>query len=216
VTEQVNELVSALIDGEASEIEIHRLLRQMKDNDAHREVWVTYQETRQILRSGSQGGSSALHLSRHQHLELHRRISDAIAEDDVHTSTDTNANKTVAPSFRSKAYYKPAAGLAIAASLVVAVFVGFQPQVTDVANNTNQASEPSTVQPAPIVAQPVLAQPVVNEIAKQNSGPVNEPELRELDGEGQKRLRAYLYQHDAMARMRQDTQLVNYSKPRAK
>ena len=214
MTDQVKELISALMDGEASEIEIHRLLRQMKEGDAHREIWVTYQETRRVLRGGVKESSPGVHLDRHQHLELHRRISDAVAEDnaydyasaDVASSTGLTASKTSSIS----SIYKPAAGLAVAASLVVALFVGIaqeQPE-TEIAGDISQSVIPPTAQPSPIAAQPVL-----NELATESNALSQEPELKELDAEGQKRLRAYLNQHDVMARMRQDTQFVNYSKP---
>jgi len=162
-----------------------------------------------------------MHLNQQQHLDLHQRISEAVAQDDVYSSTDSDYRKTadsLSKSAKPKAaaYYKPAAGLAIAASLVVAMFVGFQPQMTDIASETSQPVSSSLVSSSPVLSSPIEVQPAINEVAKVDNPAVIEPELKELDAEGQKRLRAYLNQHDAMARMRQGTQLVNYSKPREK
>ena len=214
MTDQVKELISALMDGEASEIEIHRLLRQMKEDDAHREIWVTYQETRSVLRRGVKESSPGVHLDRQQHLELHRRISDAVAEDNAHdnASGDVASSAGLTSSRKStiSSIYKPAAGLAVAASLVVALFIGIQTEQpgTEIAGDISQPVVSPTAQPSPIAAQPVL-----NELARESNVFSEEPELKELDAEGQKRLKAYLNQHDVMARMRQDTQFVNYPNP---
>jgi len=212
VADHVKELISVLMDGEASEIEIHRLLRQMKEDDAHREVWVTYHETRRVLRAGSQ--KSGRHLNHRQHLELHQRISAAVAEDNSYSTLSSTKNKTSLSSL-----YRPAAGLAVAASLVVALFVGFQQQPVEISGEPSQSVQSSPGQSSPSQSSLsesslITVQPVLNEIAKEEVAPGSELELKELDAEGQKRLRAYLNQHDAMARMRQNTQLVNYPKPR--
>jgi sigma-E factor negative regulatory protein RseA len=211
VTDQVKELISALMDGEASEIEIHRLLRQMKEDDSHREAWVTYQETRRILRAGAKPGRTGVHLDRQQHLELHQRISDAVAEDSAFVISPADEASSNTSTFSSM--YKPAAGLAIAASLVVALFVGIQQEQpgTELAGDVSEPVGSFASQPSPIAAQPVS-----NELAREGDALNAEPELKELDAEGQKRLKAYLNQHDAMARIRQDTQFVNYSKQRGK
>ena len=91
MTETARELLSALIDGEASEIEIHRLLRQLGEDDSLVEAWVSYQETRRVLRTPSNNEvESVVHLSIQQHLKLRRRISQAI-EKHIFYSEDSNS-----------------------------------------------------------------------------------------------------------------------------
>jgi hypothetical protein len=48
------------------------------------------------------------------------------------------------------------------------------------------------------------------ESAKGNEANIENPALKELDAEAQLRLRAYLNQHDRMARMRSNAQLVSF------
>ena len=96
-----------------------------------------------------------------------------------------------------------AGSLALAASLVVAVFIGVgQPE-----------EAPTLVDTTPTEATPLAVQPVSTNqsIASQpaNLSPEMTPELIELDEEKQRRLRAYLNQHDRMSRMN-NTQLVTY------
>ena len=110
MTEQTKELLSALMDGEASEIEVHRLLRQMAGDDSVNEVWVAYQETRRVLRRPSKNvGESGLQLSTRQHLELHRRISVAISEDGVHSKSSTDVSTSGSIDMeKPRASFKPA------------------------------------------------------------------------------------------------------------
>ena len=206
MTEKARELLSALIDGEASEIEIHRLLRQMGEDDSLIEAWVSYQETRRVLRSPSNNvAESAFHLNSRQHLELHRRISKAIGEDNSYVE---DAALLIKPATLFK---KPAAALAMAASLVIAVFIGIQ---VNAPNGNDIASESQAIGSQTIDSQirqpPSVAQPVSTELAPGNEPIADDPALKELDDEGLRRLRAYLNQHDRMSRMKPNTSLVTY------
>ena len=95
----------------------------------------------------------------------------------------------------------------MAASLVIAVFIGIQvntPQGDDVADES-QAIDIQTIgsrirQPQFVAMQPNRESELI----------VDDLELKELDEEGQRRLRAYLNQHDRMARMKSNTSLVTY------
>ena len=212
MTEKARELLSALIDGEASEIEIHRLLRQMGEDDSLIEAWVSYQETRRVLRSPSKNmAESAFQLNSSQHLQLHRRISNAVGEDNSYKEDAALSIKPAAPFMKpAAALMKPAAALAMAASLVAAVFIGIQvnaPEGNDIAGES-QAIGSQTIgsQRQP----PSVAQPVSTELARGNEPIADDLALKELDEEGQRRLRAYLNQHDRMSRMKLNTSLVTY------
>lgn len=245
MTEKVRELLSVLMDGEASEIEVHRLLRQMGDDDSLNEVWVAYQETRRVIRRPSKNATeSAFQLSASQHLALHRRINAAIDEDtafsqhhpDVSTSRTNYSGKPGShtepvaafisplvaavsddPAAASVAVepaaalhlVRPAAAFAIAASLVVAVLVAVQVNLPE---SDTDANGPSVVQSDPPEVRALSGEiPVSLEIASEPLG--ENLDLKELDAEGQRRLRAYLNQHDRMSRMRPDAQLVTYPAP---
>jgi negative regulator of sigma E activity len=267
VTEQTKELLSALMDGEASEIEVHRLLRQMAGDDSVDEVWVAYQETRRVLRRPSKNVSeSGIQLSSRQHLELHRRISAAISDDGIHIKGSTlvstsESNELLQPrslfkpafvpgstegdysadgslsadgSFpadgslfaegslpaegsKPSVTFKPVAALAIAASLVVAVFVGMQVssrQGAELASapsvSVSPVNAPSAELSNPNVQLASTEISAVGESARGNEANLENPALKELDAEAQLRLRTYLNQHDRMARMRSNAQLVSF------
>jgi sigma-E factor negative regulatory protein RseA len=211
VTEKARELLSILIDGEASEIEIHRLLRQMGEDDSLPEAWVSYQETRRVLRSRSNNGTeSDVRLGTRQQLALYHRINELVGQD-VSYSEGSGSSRPFT------IFSKPAAALAMAASLTVAVFVGLQinsPGGNDIAVESGGIGTQAIGNPA--ISAP-LRQPQSIAAQTASAGPlqVNEPiadnlELKELDDDGRRRLRAYLNQHDRMARMKPNTSLVTY------
>ena len=186
MTDTRKESLSALIDGEASEIEVHRLVREFRSDESLTTSWAVYQQVRATVRKGGSGSG----LGPAHHEALLNRISDAVhAEDDHKRETDD----------------RPAAGkvvmgsLALAASLVITVFLGVQ-SPEDSAVIADISTETSIQRPSERPA--VEVQTVANDLQAS--------ELVELDEEKQKRLRAYLNQHDRMARMNANQQLVNY------
>jgi sigma-E factor negative regulatory protein RseA len=200
VTEVKKESLSALIDGEASEIEIHRLVREFRSDESLTRSWAIYQQIRTSLRSSGEAQLTPGH-----HESLFNRISEAVhAEEDVHdhVSTVNRSSKKVV-----------FGGLALAASLVVAVFVGVQTATApgggqDVALNESIAGAGAGAGvESPVDVQRVAFQPDIQDTTS---------ELVELDEEKQRRLRAYLNQHDRMSRMDNNNQLVNYQKPTKK
>jgi negative regulator of sigma E activity len=99
-----------------------------------------------------------------------------------------------------------AGSLALAASMVVAVFFGIQlslesQSLVDAGSQTAFTGTVSSNQ-SPAVDVQTVATP--SEVQRRP------PELVELDDEKQRRLRAYLDQHDQMSRMNSGKQFVNY------
>ena len=129
MTEKVKESISALVDEEISEIEVHRLLRQYADDDDLRTTFVSYQQIRAVIKQEN-------HLSHAQHVDLHSNILAAIELEDVpelssqmtgaseSQSTQKGAGRKTVIMFPER-MKMPAAAMAVAASMVVAVFVGF-------------------------------------------------------------------------------------------
>jgi len=190
VTEHLKQSISALLDDEASEIEVHRLLREFGDDGDLKLSWVRYQQIRAV----SQGYH---HLSETQHLSLHESISNAIHEEQSHE---------VAPSQRP-GWQRQASGFAVAASLVVAVLVGVN------LNQPNSASVPGLAGAKTSTAIDVQRVSTSDEAF----GPVSdtafsedELELHELDEVKQQQLREYLMRHDRMSRLNNNARTVNY------
>ncbi len=196
MTEKVKESISALLDEEISEIELHRLLRHYSEDPSLRETLVSYQQIRAI----AQGEHS---LTSIQHLELHSRICDAIDAEPDNSGINPNSVHI------SRQWLRPVAGVAVAASMMLAVFVGL--------NNTQEA-EPEVGNLAE--AAPGNSLDVQNEAAKQTVAGTALPnqtgdsglELRELDDEKQRRLRQYLNQHD-LSRLDPNIRTVIYDQP---
>ena len=186
MTDHLKQSISALLDEEASEIEVHRLLREFESEDDLKHVWIRYQQIRAV----SQGHH---HLSESQHLSLHSSISAAIAEEDHHDFEDETR----------PAWQKQTAGLAVAASLVLAVFVGVNVQQQGTAPEAEFVS--TTPEAQVIDAQPVSTAASASTLGPQEMVAFNEEdlELRELDAEKQQRLREYLMRHDRMSQLNQ-------------
>lgn len=178
------ESLSALIDGEASEIEVHRLVREFHSDDSLALSWAIYQHIRSTVRADQ----SPLGPDHHQ--QLFQRITDAVSDEESFER---------APARRSVSRSAVYGGFALAASLVVAVFVGV-PQ-------PGEAPDPVASLQGQAPAVPARN---VQTVANQSNFFRETPELIELDAEKQRRLRAYLNQHDQMNRMNSNEQLVNY------
>jgi len=183
VTDKTKETLSALIDGEASEIEVHRLLRQLAADDSLRPSWINYLQVRAVVR-----GEKVIDTGRH--LDLYRRISAAIVDEEDYALAPAD------PSIPMRRFYKPAAALAVAASLVVAVFVGMNLAPGTGDEVAVSRPEAATIEPVPAI------EPESSQL-----------ELKELDEEKQRQLRAYLNLHDRMARMNPNARTVIYEKP---
>ena len=185
------ESLSALIDGEASEIEVHRLVREFRSDESLTSSWAMYQHIRSTLRADS-GSVSIEH-----HQQLFARITDAIESEDSHSR---EIQKSASPRTII------AGSLALAASLVVAIFIGIQ-QPSESQPLADAGAQTSSMGTVSSNQSPVLD---VQTVANQSDVQPRTPELVELDEEKQRRLRAYLNQHDQMSRMNPGKRFVNY------
>lgn len=188
------ESLSALIDGEASELEVHRLVREFRQDASLSVSWARYQHIRTTIQSTGTAPRQSLGPADHE--SLFTRISDAIAEEETHSHQPTAA----ATASGGKII---AGSLALAASLVVAVFIGVQ--------QPEEAAPSSLVDTSPLIQGPVTVQPVSTALTEAPT-----QELVELDEEKQRLLRNYLNQHDRMARMNDSRHLVNYQESSGK
>ena len=185
------ESLSALIDGEASEIEVHRLVREFRSDESLTSSWAMYQHIRSTLRADS-GSVSIEH-----HQQLFARITDAIESEDSHSR---EIQKSASPRTII------AGSLALAASLVVAIFIGIQ-QPSESQPLADAGAQTSSMGTVSSNQSPVLD---VQTVANQSDVQPRTSELVELDEEKQRRLRAYLNQHDQMSRMNPGKRFVNY------
>jgi negative regulator of sigma E activity len=175
--ETLKESVSALMDDEASEIEVHRLLRELEADEAMRSTratWVSYSLIRSVLRRERV-------LSGREQIELHQRISAAIDQEKPHDQAPK-----LARSAEPRRYVRPVVGFAVAASLVAAILTGILVDRGD----RGESMDASVALETPIDVRPTAYEPA-------NA----QRELKELTEDQQRQLKAYLNQHEQMARM---------------
>ena len=166
MTDTNKESLSALIDGEASEIEVHKLLRHVKSiegeagsispetEDLHRS-WARYQEIRSVIGPAGSRADGHSRMAASQHLALRLRISEAIEAEDTHKLEGVSSLVGLTPRTAMAKYRAPAAGLAIAASLVVAIFVGLSPLEQETGNVDAIATIDASADQQPVSVQTV-------------------------------------------------------------
>ncbi|MDC1017378.1 sigma-E factor negative regulatory protein [Pseudomonadales bacterium] len=230
MTDTNKESLSALIDGEASEIEVHKLLRHVKSiegeagsispetEDLHRS-WARYQEIRSVIGPAGSRADGHSRMAASQHLALRLRISEAIDAEDTHKLEGVSSLVGLTPRSAMAKYRAPAAGLAIAASLVVAIFVGLSPLEQETGNVDAIATIDASADQQPVSVQTVSttrSTAEVNTLEQQllSSGDdgmlVDDLELKELNEEQRRQMRAYLQLHDRMTRTKPNRRTVNF------
>ncbi|MEQ8803042.1 sigma-E factor negative regulatory protein [Haliea sp.] len=135
MTEQLRESLSALMDDEANELELQRLLSQLAEDDALRQTWVRYNLARSVI-SGQPAGRI--------NLDISRQVSAAIAAD----------RQPAAGAWQRLA--RPLGSLAVAASVMAVVVLGGQ--------QLYQAADPGAGTAAPVAASGVSAVGFVNSL----------------------------------------------------
>ena len=106
-----SEELSALMDGEVSELELRRVLKNLQTDDQLGEKWQRYQLTSAVLKQQTQGNAA-----KWAEIDLSSRVSAAIgAEPALHVKSKPR-----------KPMLKPFANVAVAASVSAAVILGWQ------------------------------------------------------------------------------------------
>ena len=113
------ESLSALMDGEADELEIRRVLNQLDKDDELREQWKNYHLMGSLMRDES---FDSLDLTKGINLALDGEVS-AGHGDDFQTSNGLEESSAEKP---HRAWYKPLTSVAVAASVTLAVLLGVQ------------------------------------------------------------------------------------------
>ena len=121
MSEQLGESLSAVMDGEASEQELERVLGCL-DEESVRQTWIRFQRARQSLSAGAAGNEWDADLS--------RRILSALEDDPSLDAAPTVSGEeppsVIRPVGHWQKFSRPLGGLAVAASVFAAVFMGTQ------------------------------------------------------------------------------------------
>ena len=146
--QQLNESLSALMDGEASELEIRRLLKS-EDIDLNSR-WYRYHLAGSAIRKEVELDSA---------IDLSASISAAIAEEPVISMKTSTSAKS--------GFWGNIGRLGIAASVAGAVVVGVQ--LTSLNTAVNVAETPTKRLPAPATGSPVLPDTSVSVVGNQST-----------------------------------------------
>lgn len=121
MTGRNKESLSALMDGEADELEVRRILNQLDNNDELRENWKNYHLMGSLMRGES-----------FDSIDLTAGINNSLdgLDDPLHDASEvTAADPHVALADKAQAqapWYKPLTSVAVAASVTLAVLLGVQ------------------------------------------------------------------------------------------
>ncbi len=113
----LNELISALMDNELSELELHRVLREMENRDEARQVWSRYQ---MISASMRQDYPIA------PHWDVSQSVSRALNQESDISEPKEDESTPEAPVASSSSAFGNVLRFAMAASVTLAVIVGVQ------------------------------------------------------------------------------------------
>lgn len=186
MTDKQMENLSALMDGELDELSIARLLGQMKDNPELTGKWARYHLLGDAMRGDMQGFAN---------VDLSSRISAALA-DEAPLSTNMPLQQT------ARQWWKPAAGLSVAASVAMAVIIGaYQLRSSDA--GFEQVADAASEESAEVAKPPVYYKgPTM--VASTES----EADLKA----GQDKLNEYLRQHAQDSAMGQGRSMMPFAR----
>ena len=197
MADNIKESLSALMDNEISEIELHRLLRHVDQNELM-DSWISYQQIRSAIRNEPI-------YSANLHLELQRRIAAAV--DDV-SDFEVTANRS---KIKSNSYLKPIGSIAVAASLAIVGFIGFNEYSTiNDPGNEDLVEVIESDRTPNVLLDPVNDSDGAQLVNNKVLDPLIESDLQELPPEKQRRLREYLLRHDQ--KFGPQTRVVTYKK----
>lgn len=223
MNDRIKESLSALVDGEADELEIRRVLNQTENDEALREQWARYQQIGSVLR-GEPASTTDLSTGIMQAL-------DGLPMDEVPASRDIPANASLAEETASANEAQPRrmgwlTSGAVAASVALAVLLGAR--LTESPDVLNGASVPAMAATGVSSITPQSTAPVLATAPQAGSQLVavtteqlpfspmpaaDEPELSEVElREAQDKLRTYVMQHSEHAALNTGRGLMPFAR----
>jgi sigma-E factor negative regulatory protein RseA len=194
MNERMRESLSALMDDEANELELERILSQLGTNIELRQTWTRYNIAQQTLHG---------HQRAHLDWDISTRVQSALAGTQVDVMTGPHARG------RSR-FLRPLVSFGVAASVALTVVVGGR-QILQMGNNDNYivdgsvstSSSPVGMLGAAPVQASFGAKPV----------PVLQPATRTAYQDlAQQRLRRYMQEHAEQAALNSPQGLVPFAR----
>ena len=186
---KLRESISALIDGEADELELRRVLANA-DAQEVRESWRSYHLQRDMLNGGDM---------RFAHIDLSLSIQTALADEAL-------------PAAVGSRWWRPLASVAVAASVAAVVFVSARGLNS---TNSDAAVAQSNVSAAGVFPVGSFSSPVNNVAvgaAMMSSPTFAQPAALDPDQFARQRLQQYLLRHTERAAMNNGQGVISFSK----
>ena len=138
MSERMRESLSALLDDEANELELQRVLAQLGDDPELRQTWVRYNLVHAV--------ASGQEVLAHRNLDISTQVRAAIAG-------EPPAASAASPSRFKQHFLRPLTSLAVAASVTATVVIGGQQlaQMEDGSYGDNRGAVASSVSPVGMV-----------------------------------------------------------------
>lgn len=189
---KLRESISALIDGEADELELRRVLASADTREV-RDVWRDYHIQRDTLAGADM---------RFAHIDLSQRIQVALAEE------------SVMPAAAGARWWRPLASVAVAASVAAVVVVGARSL-----NSSNGGADIAAAQPVINItgATPAAAGTFspLNNVSASTTTPYPafaQPAALDPDQFARERLQQYLLRHTERAALNNGQGVMSFSK----
>ena len=122
MSENLRESLSALLDDEANELEVQRVLARAGSDDSLRQTWVRYNLARDAMKGSTLGFPQ---------VDIAQRVRDAIEKDEHSGATPVGLRDRL---------LRPVASFAVAASVAATVIIGGQ-QLAQVDSDTGFAGD---------------------------------------------------------------------------
>jgi len=194
MNERLRESLSAVMDGEANELELERVLSRVGEDEELRQTWVRYSAVRSLNTGG--------HLS-NLSLDISHSVREAIANDN---SGQGAANVASGVS----RFLKPLASFAVAASVAATVVIGGQ-QLYQIGDTTPYSSAIAGTSPVGLINS--VGATAVQASYGTQSVPVLQPTVRTAYRKlAEQRMQKYMQEHVEQAALNSPQGMIPFSR----
>ena len=193
MSERLRESLSAVMDGEANELELERVLSRIESDEQLRQTWVRYSAVRSVNE-----GAHMAHLS----MDVSGGVRAALSQQGATTGSKINA--------AAQRFLKPMASFAVAASVAATVVIGGQQlyQIGDTAPYGNTIAGTS-----PVGLINTVGATAVQASYGTQSMPVLQPTVRTAYRElARQRMQKYMQEHVEQAALNSPQGMIPFSR----
>ncbi len=190
MNDQMRESLSALMDDEANELELGRVLKHAEQDDTLRATWARYNQVSQAVRG--------------QHIALRDADISERVRSRLGAGDDDSAKRT---------WWRPVASLAVAASVAATVLVGGQQLATLSADGDGVPSNAVAASASPVGLVNSLGATSVQASFGTQSVPVLQPATRQAYHElARQRMDRYMQEHAQHAALNSPQGLIPFAR----